>query len=109
MRCMPGDAAREGRQVTLSEGALVMTGSNLVLIVVPIVSLSALGLWLGLVMYAGAHPEWKAHRLAREAAALEAAAVAAGEQAAAPAADRAARGPDGVPAGNRKPVSPRAA
>ncbi|MGO9221849.1 MAG: hypothetical protein ACLP5E_29395 [Streptosporangiaceae bacterium] len=82
-----------------------MTGSNLLLIVVPIVSLSALGLWLGLVMYSGAHPEWKAHRLAREAAAREAAAVAAAEQAAVPAADRAAR----VPAGSGKPVSPRAA
>lgn len=44
-----------------------MTGSNLVLIVVPIVMVPALALWLGLVMYAGAHPEWKAHRLAREA------------------------------------------
>jgi hypothetical protein len=44
-----------------------MTGSNLVLIVVPIVMVVALGTWLGLVMYAGAHPEWKAQRLAREA------------------------------------------
>ncbi len=44
-----------------------MTGSNLVLIVVPIVMVLALGTWLGLVMYAGAHPEWKAQRLAREA------------------------------------------
>jgi len=56
-------------------------------------------------MYSGAHPEWKAHRLAREAATREAAAVAAREQAAVPAADRAAR----VPTGSRKPVSPRAA
>ncbi len=86
-----------------------MTGSNLVLIVVPIVSLSALGLWLGLVMYSGAHPEWKAHRLAREAATREAAAVAAREQAAVPTADRAADRAARVPAGSRKPVSPRAA
>ena len=51
-----------------------MTGSNAVLIVVPIVMVLALALWLSLVMYAGAHPEWKAHRMAREAAAREAAA-----------------------------------
>ncbi len=82
-----------------------MTGSTLLLIVMPIVSLAGLGLWLGLVMYCGAHPEWKAHRLAREAAARETAAVAAGEQPAVPAAARAAR----VPAGSRTPVSPRAA
>ncbi len=66
-----------------------MTGSNAVLIVVPIVMLAALGLWLGLVYYVGAHPEWKAHRLAREAEAREAAA-AAGEQAAVPARHKAA-------------------
>ena len=59
-----------------------MSGSTGVLIVVPIVMLAALGLWLGLVYWVGAHPEWKAHRLAREAAARQAAAVAAGEQAA---------------------------
>ena len=46
-----------------------MTGSNLVLIVVPIVMLVALGAWLALVYWAGEHPEWKAHRPAREAAA----------------------------------------
>jgi hypothetical protein len=57
-----------------------MTGSNAVLIVTPIVALSTLGLWLGLVYYIGAHPEWKAHRLAREAQARQAAAVAAGGQ-----------------------------
>ena len=33
-----------------------MTGSNLVLIVVPIVMLVALGAWLALVYYAGEHP-----------------------------------------------------
>jgi hypothetical protein len=88
-----------------------MTGSSLLLIVVPIVSLSALGLWLGLVMYAGAHPEWKAHRLAREAAAREAVAVAASEQAAVPAADRADRADQAarVPAGSGKPAGTRAA
>ena len=74
-----------------------MTGSNGVLIVVPIVMLAALGLWLGLVYWVGAHPEWKAHRLAREAAARQAAAVAAGEQA--PAAAGAA-----VPGGVRAAV-----
>ena len=48
-------------------GVFAMTGSTLALIVIPIVMLPALGVWLGLVMYAGAHPEWKAQRLAREA------------------------------------------
>ena len=71
-----------------------MTGSNAVLIVVPIVMLAALGLWLGLVYYAGQHPEWKAHRLAREAAERQAAAVAAGQQAAVPEGAR-----EAVPAG----------
>ena len=89
-----------------------MTGTNAVLIVVPIVMLAALGLWLGLVYWVGAHPEWKAHRLAREAAARQAAAVAGGEQAAAPAAARVA-----IPAaarvavrgGSQTPAGPRAA
>ena len=97
-----------------------MTGTNAVLIVVPIVMLAALGLWLGLVYWVGAHPEWKAHRLAREAAAREAAAVAGGEQAAAPAGAQVAV-PAGaqvaVPAaarvavrgGGQTPVGPRAA
>jgi hypothetical protein len=61
-----------------------MTGSNLVLIVVPIVTLAALGLWLGLVYYVGAHPEWKAHRLAREAGARQAAELASLGQVAVP-------------------------
>jgi hypothetical protein len=61
-----------------------MTGSNLVLIVVPIVMLAALGVWLGLVYYVGAHPEWKAHRLAREAGAWQAAELAGRKQVAAP-------------------------
>ena len=85
-----------------------MTGSNAVLFVVPIVMLAALGLWLGLVYYVGAHPEWKGHRMAREAQAREAAAVAAGpppgDQAVVP-----ARGQAGVPAGGQKPGTPRAA
>ena len=89
-----------------------MTGSNLVLIVVPIVMVSALALWLGLVMYAGAHPEWKAHRLAREAreaAAREAAAVAAEERAVA-AAGRQAPVPAGArAAGSRQSEAPHAA
>ena len=81
-----------------------MTGSNAVLIVVPIVMLAALGLWLGLVYWVGAHPEWKAHRLAREAAARQAAAVATGEQAAVPEGARAA-----APGGGQTRIGPRAA
>ena len=81
-----------------------LTGSNAVLIVVPIVMLAALGLWLGLVYWAGAHPEWKAHRLAREAAARQAAAVATREQAAVPEEARVA-----VPGGGQPRIGPRAA
>lgn len=86
-----------------------MTGSNLVLIVVPIVMVSALALWLGLVMYAGAHPEWKAHRLAREA--REAAAAAARNEVAAPAGNEAAApaGNEAVPAGEHEFAAPHAA
>jgi hypothetical protein len=73
-----------------------MTGSNAVLIVVPIVMLAALGLWLGLVYYVGAHPEWKAHRLAREAEARQMAAVAGG-------------GPAAVPGESQTRIDPRAA
>ena len=82
----------------------MMTGSNAVLSVVPIVMLAALGLWLGLVYWVGAHPEWKAHRLAREAAARQAAAVAAGEQAAVPEGARAA-----APGRGQTRIGPRAA
>jgi len=89
-----------------------MSGSTGVLIVVPIVMLAALGLWLGLVYWVGAHPEWKAHRLAREAAARQAVAVAAGEQAPAAGAARAAV-PDGVraavPGGGQTRIGPHAA
>ncbi len=81
-----------------------MTGTNAVLIVVPIVMVAALGLWLSLVYWAGAHPEWKAHRLAREAAARQAAAVAAGEQAAVPEGARAA-----APSEGQARIGPRAA
>ena len=81
-----------------------MTGSNAVLIVVPIVMLAALGLWLGLVYWAGARPEWKAHRLAREAAARQAAAVATKEQAAVPEEARVA-----VPGGGQPRIGPSAA
>jgi hypothetical protein len=86
-----------------------MTGSNLVLIVVPIVSVSALALWLGLVMYAGAHPEWKAHRLAREAAAREASAVAAREHVTVPAGEPAAVPAGARAGGSQQPAAPRAA
>ncbi len=82
----------------------MMTGSNAVLSVVPIVMLAALGLWLGLVYWVGAHPEWKAHRLAREAAARQAAAAATGEQAAAPEGARAA-----APGRDQRRIGPRAA
>ncbi len=80
-----------------------MTGSNAVLIVVPIVMLAALGLWLGLVYWVGAHPEWKAHRLAREAAARETVLAAASEATArqtvpAAAGERAAAQAGGQPA-----------
>jgi hypothetical protein len=101
-----------------------MTGSNAVLIVVPIVALSTLFLWLGLVYYAGAHPEWRVHRLQREARAREAqarelaAAVAAdqaamqdtGQAAGAPGLDQAARGrPAGARGGGQTRITPRAA
>lgn len=89
-----------------------MTGSNLVLIVVPIVMVSALALWLGLVMYAGARPEWKAHRLAREAReaqAREAAAEAAEERAVAAAARQAAAPAGAGAGGSQQPAAPHAA
>jgi hypothetical protein len=41
-----------------------MTGSALVLIIVPIVAFLALTAWLGMVFWADAHPEWKAHATA---------------------------------------------
>ena len=88
-----------------------MTGSNAVLIVVPLVMLPALALWLGLVMYAGNHPEWRAHRLAREAQAREsqsqarqAAAVPAGAQAGGVQAAAAA-----ASTGGQRPITPRVA
>ncbi len=36
-----------------------MTGSLLVLIITPIVALSLLACWLGMVFWADAHPDWK--------------------------------------------------
>ena len=77
-----------------------MTGSNLALIVVPIVMVLALGTWLGLVMYAGAHPEWKAQRLAREAREAAAAAreAAAAAETGAPPVPASAEAPVPVPA-----------
>jgi hypothetical protein len=38
-----------------------MTGSSLAPIVVPIVVTIALAVWLAIVFYAAARPEWKAH------------------------------------------------
>jgi hypothetical protein len=101
-----------------------MTGSNAVLIAVPIVALCTLAFWLGLVYYVGAHPEWKVHRLQREARAREAqarelaAAVAAdqaamqdrGQEAGVPGLDQAARvRPPGARGGGQPRITPRAA
>jgi hypothetical protein len=46
-----------------------MTGSSLVPIIVPIMAFFAGAIWLGLVFWADAHPEWKSHTraAAREA------------------------------------------
>jgi len=46
--------------------APVMTGSALAPIVIPIVVTIALAAWLAIVFYAGAHPQWKAHRTSRK-------------------------------------------
>ena len=43
-----------------------MTGSILVPIITPIVAIIALGCWLGMVFWAGSHPEWKTHRARQE-------------------------------------------
>lgn len=106
-----------------------MTGSNAVLIAVPIVALVTLAFWLGLVYYVGAYPEWKVHRLQREARAREArareaqarelAAAVAADQAAMqdprqaarpPGLDQAAQGrPAGTRGGGQPRITPRAA
>jgi hypothetical protein len=101
-----------------------MTGSNAVLIAVPIVALVTLAFLLGLVYYVGAHPEWKVHRLQREAREREArargraAAVVAdqaamqapGQAAGAPGLDQAARGRPAAAGGGGQPrITPRAA
>jgi hypothetical protein len=46
----------------LRKEAPVMTGSALALIVIPIVTTVALAMWLFIVFYADAHPQWKARR-----------------------------------------------
>lgn len=38
-----------------------MIGSYLVPIVVPIVAFVAMAVWLGIVFWADAHPQWKSH------------------------------------------------
>jgi hypothetical protein len=38
-----------------------MTGSFLAAIIVPVVTVPALAIWIGLVYRADAHPRWKAH------------------------------------------------
>ena len=98
-----------------------MTGSNASLIAVPIVALVTLAFLLGLVYYVGAHPEWKVHRLQREArereaqarqlaaavAADQAAMQATGQAAGAPGLGQAARGRPG--GGGQPRITPRAA
>jgi hypothetical protein len=98
-----------------------MTGSNGVLIAVPIVALVTLAFWLGLVYYVGAHPEWKVHRLQREArereaqagqlaAADQAAMQATGQAAGTPGLDQPPRGrPAGARGGGQPRITPRAA
>lgn len=41
-----------------------MTGSGLAPIVIPIVTVIVLAIWLALVFYADAHPQWKSQRTA---------------------------------------------
>jgi hypothetical protein len=36
-----------------------MTGSSLAPVIIPIVTVLAMAVWLGLVFYAAAHPRWK--------------------------------------------------
>ena len=84
-----------------------MTGSNAVLIAVPIVALVTLAFWLGLVYYVGAHPEWKVHRLQREARARQLAAAVATDQAAVPDPRQAARAPGLDQAAQGRPAGPR--
>jgi hypothetical protein len=101
-----------------------MTGSNASLIAVPIVALVTLAFLLGLVYYVGAHPEWKVHRLQREArereaqaralaaavAADQAAMQATGQAAGAPGLGQAPRGrPAGAGGGRQPRITPRAA
>jgi len=43
-------------------GAVAVTGSSYILIVVPIVAFVAMFFWLGLVFYADSHPGWKPRR-----------------------------------------------
>jgi hypothetical protein len=38
---------------------IVMTGSNLAPIVIPIVVMLSLGVWIALVFYAASHPRWR--------------------------------------------------
>lgn len=43
-----------------------MQGSAWLYIIVPTVLPAALFVWLGLVFWAGAHPQWKAHQVTPE-------------------------------------------
>jgi hypothetical protein len=52
-----------------------MTGSALVVVFTPIVALITLGIWLGMIFYADAHPEHQARSAAPGATGAEAAAL----------------------------------
>jgi hypothetical protein len=58
-------ASENSRQVTRNQiagkDAPVMTGSPLIPVVAPLVMLICLGIWIVIVFYADAHPDWK-HR-----------------------------------------------
>jgi hypothetical protein len=47
-----------------TEGGAGMVGSYLIPIIVPIVAFAAMAAWLGMVFWADAHPQWKAHAAA---------------------------------------------
>jgi hypothetical protein len=38
---------------------IVMTGSNLAAIVIPIAAMFSLGVWIALIFYADSHPRWR--------------------------------------------------
>src|SRR5713101_7819101 len=69
----PRSHARGGQGCgLLREEATAMTGSSMAPVVIAIVIVLALTGWLGLVFWAAAHPEWKAHRAAPKVTSLRA-------------------------------------